>query len=70
MNSLTVYVKIKPGHVDSLREILEDINAHQHDNKYLQLKNGKLTHCSRWVIVEDEVGPGADFCSPLNSTAT
>lgn len=59
MNSLTVYVKIKSGHVESLRGILEDINAHQSNNKYLQLKNDKLTHCSRWVIVEDEVGPGA-----------
>jgi len=59
MNSLTVYVDIKPGHVDSLREILEDINANQRDNKYLELKNDKLTHCSRWVIVEDEVSPRA-----------
>ena len=54
MNSLTVYVKIKPDQVEDLRAILKDINGNQNNNKYLHLKNDKLTHCSRWVIVEEE----------------
>ncbi|HEY0301185.1 MAG TPA: hypothetical protein VGC36_07635, partial [Rhizomicrobium sp.] len=59
MNALTVFVNVKPGHAAALCQLLKDINAHQRDNAYLQLKNDHLTHSSRWVVVEDEAGAPA-----------
>jgi hypothetical protein len=58
MNALTVYVKIKPDHVDKLREVLENINAQKFNNRILLLQEDHLTHSSRWVIVEDDAGEG------------
>ncbi|OAN67120.1 hypothetical protein [Sphingomonas sp. TDK1] len=58
MNDLTVYVPIKSGQVESLRSILQRINDNKLDNDLYLLQEDRLTHSSRWVIVDDDPGRG------------